>query len=111
MATSDILTPPDWRTIDIDYDTMVAKYREERDKRTQKRGIGQYQHVHNSPLQPMTDDPFVKPGFKRDPVEVEHDIVIAGGGVGGLVMASCLVKAGFKSILIIEKGGDFGGVW
>ncbi|KAH6976551.1 phenylacetone monooxygenase [Ilyonectria sp. MPI-CAGE-AT-0026] len=111
MATSDVLTPPDWRTIDIDYDNMVAKYREERDKRTQKRGIGQYHHAHNSPLQPMTDDPFVEPGFKRDPVEVEHDIVIAGGGVGGLVMASRLVKAGFKNILIIEKGGNFGGVW
>ncbi|UPL03009.1 hypothetical protein LCI18_013943 [Fusarium solani-melongenae] len=111
MASADMLTPPDWRVIDIDYDAMVSKYQQEREKRTQKGGIDQYQHATTSSLQPMTDDPFVEQRLQRDPVQLEPDIVIAGGGVGGLVMACRLIKEGFKNILIIEKGGNFGGVW
>lgn len=105
--------PPDWREMDVDFDKMTAKYNEERTKRLQKAGVEQYQHVATTKLDvlpEMVDDPFAKP-IVRDPVTEEHDIVIIGGGVGGVIMACRLVKAGFQNIKIVEKGGDFGGVW
>jgi cyclohexanone monooxygenase len=102
----------DWRTLEIDYDTLEARYKEEREKRITENGINQYQHVvETTSLMPLTDDPFVDSNFKRDPVTKKADVVLIGGGVGGLLMACRLVKAGFSNILIIEKGGDFGGVW
>ncbi|KAH7088005.1 phenylacetone monooxygenase [Paraphoma chrysanthemicola] len=93
---------------------MTARYTHERTKRFKKAGMEQYHHVvgsKSSVLPDLVQDQFVEPGFKRDPVTEEHDIVIAGGGVGGIIMACRLVKAGFKNIKIIERGGDFGGVW
>lgn len=106
--------PPNWRDMDVDFEQMVAKYNKERVKRLQRSGIEQYQHVTTTDigvLPEMVDDPFVEPGFQRRPVTEEHDIVIVGGGVGGVIMACRLVKAGFQNIKIVEKAGDFGGVW
>lgn len=110
----EVQAPPDWRDMKVDFEEMTARYNEERLKRIKKAGIEQYQHVIGSKsgvLPDMIDDPFVEPGFKRDPVTEEHDLVIAGGGVGGIIMACRLVKAGFQKIKIIEKAGNFGGVW
>jgi cyclohexanone monooxygenase len=98
----------------VDFEEMTAKYNEERLKRLKKAGNEQYTHISDSKLgvlPDMVDDPFVDPNFKRDPVTENHDIIIAGGGVGGIIMACRLVKAGFQNIKIIEKAGDFGGVW
>ncbi|KAJ4990944.1 flavin-binding monooxygenase-like family protein [Stagonosporopsis vannaccii] len=101
-----------WKSLEVDAERLAAKYKEEREKRLKKDGINQYQHaVESSLLLPMTDDPFADSSFTRDPVTKDVDIVIIGGGVGGLLVACNLVKAGHENILIIEKGGDFGGVW
>lgn len=105
--------PPDWREMPINFEQMTARYNEERLKRLKKAGVEQYQHVANTKLgvlPSMVDDPFSEP-IKRKPVTEEHDIVIIGGGVGGVIMACRLVKAGFQNIKIVEKAGEFGGVW
>jgi cation diffusion facilitator CzcD-associated flavoprotein CzcO len=39
------------------------------------------------------------------------DIVIIGAGISGMVLALEARRAGFDDILILEKGGDFGGTW
>src|SRR5204863_1962674 len=57
------------------------------------------------------DDPYVEPGFTRKPLTDAVDVVIVGGGFGGLLAAARLREAGVKDIRIIEKGGDFGGTW
>ena len=40
-----------------------------------------------------------------------RDVIIVGGGFGGLLMGARLRNAGIKDLRIIEKGGDFGGTW
>ncbi|MGI9170605.1 MAG: flavin-containing monooxygenase, partial [Caulobacteraceae bacterium] len=57
------------------------------------------------------DDPYVGPGFTRAPLTNEIDVVVIGGGFGGLLAAARLREAGVKGIRIVEKGGDFGGTW
>ena len=39
------------------------------------------------------------------------DVVVVGGGFGGMLAAARLREAGVDDIRIIEKGGDFGGTW
>ncbi|KEF54124.1 uncharacterized protein A1O9_09919 [Exophiala aquamarina CBS 119918] len=105
--------PPDWREVDVDFDQMTAKYNDERIRRLQRAGLENYHHVVDtnlSILPEMVGDPFAKPVI-RDPVTEESDIAIIGGGVGGVLMACRLVKAGFQNIKIVEKAGDFGGTW
>ncbi|CAM3605021.1 flavin-containing monooxygenase [Smaragdicoccus niigatensis] len=38
-------------------------------------------------------------------------VVIIGAGVAGITTAVTLQKAGFHDFLVLEKGGDVGGVW
>ena len=39
------------------------------------------------------------------------DVIIIGGGFGGLLAGARLRQAGVQSIRVIEKAGDFGGTW
>ena len=56
------------------------------------------------------EDPYVAP-IEREPLTDEVDVVIIGGGFGGLLAGARLRQAGVDDIRIIEKGGDFGGTW
>ena len=49
--------------------------------------------------------------ISRDPLSDTVDVVIIGGGFGGLLAGARLREAGFDDLRIIEKGGDFGGTW
>ena len=51
------------------------------------------------------DDPYVEPGFVRDPVLEEVEVVVIGGGFGGMLAAARLKDAGIHDVRIIEKGG------
>ncbi len=82
----------------------------ERDKRLREDGNQQYQEV-NGDFSRYVDDPYVEPGFSRDPLEDEVDVVVIGGGFGGLLTGARLKEAGISDVRIIEKGGDFGGTW
>jgi len=57
------------------------------------------------------DDPYVEPGFIRDSLTDEVEVVVIGGGFGGLLAAARLKDAGVRDVRVIEKGGDFGGTW
>ena len=59
----------------------------------------------------ISTTPHVDPGFTRKPLTDAVDVVIVGGGFGGLLAAARLRESGVKDIRIIEKGGDFGGTW
>ena len=57
------------------------------------------------------DDPYVEPGFTREPLTDEVEVVVIGGGFGGLLAGARLRQAGVESIRMIDPAGDFGGTW
>ena len=57
------------------------------------------------------DDPWADPGFAREPVSEETEVVIVGGGFGGLLCGARLRAAGITDFRIVEKAADFGGTW
>jgi cyclohexanone monooxygenase len=94
----------------FDPEALKARYREERDKRLREEGNDQYQDVSGA-FAHYLDDPYVAPGFNRAPLSDEVEVVVVGGGFGGLLAAARLREAGVADIRVIEKGGDFGGTW
>ena len=94
----------------FDPDALRAKYREERDKRLRDDGNEQYVQVSGK-FAHFVGDPYVEPGFAREPLTDEVEVVIIGGGFGGLLAGARLREAGVEDLRIIEKGGDFGGTW
>ena len=97
---------------DLDFDPVAlkAKYLQERDKRIREDGNEQYVEV-TAEFSHYIDDPYVDPGFTREPLHDEVEVAIIGGGFGGLLMAARLREAGFEDIRMIERAGDFGGTW
>ena len=96
--------------IDFNPDALLNKYLSERDKRLRPDGFEQYIEV-KAEFSRYVEDPYVKPGFTRDPVFDEVEFAIIGGGFGGLLMGARLREAGFKSLRVVENAGDFGGTW
>src|SRR3954466_9828669 len=96
--------------VDFDPDVLREKYREERDKRVRPDGNEQYVEV-KAEFSQYVDDPYVEPGFTREPLFDEVDVAIVGGGFGGLLMGARLREAGFERIRLVEKAGDVGGTW
>ncbi len=96
--------------IDFDPEALRARYLEERDKRLRADGNEQYIETKGD-FSRYVDDPFVDPGFKREPINDSVDAVIIGGGFGGLLAGARLHEAEVDKIRIIEKAGDFGGTW
>jgi cation diffusion facilitator CzcD-associated flavoprotein CzcO len=97
-------------TLDFDPEALRAKYREERDRRVRADGSQQYVEVQGD-FSRYIDDPYVDPGFTREPVNDDVGVLIIGGGFGGLLAGARLREAGVQDIRMIEKGGDFGGTW
>ena len=100
----------EYSNLGFDPDKLRAKYQTERDKRIRPEGNAQYVEV-NGEFAHFVDDPYVEPGFTREPLTDEVEIVIIGGGFGGLMAGARFREAGMKDIRIIEAGGDFGGTW
>ena len=100
------------QTPDLGFDPNVLreKYRLERDKRLRAEGSDQYQEVSGD-FSHYVDDPYVQTPISRAPLTDTMDVVVIGGGFGGLIAAARLREAGVEKIRIIEKGGDFGGTW
>jgi cyclohexanone monooxygenase len=90
---------------------LKQKYLAERDRRLARgEGVEQYTLLDGK-LSRYLVDPWVDPGFTRDSVEEDTEVVIVGGGYGAQVVAVRLIEQGVKSFRIIEKAGDFGGTW
>lgn len=97
-------------TLDFDPDALRERYRVERDKRLREDGNDQYVEMAGD-FARYLDDPYVEPGFHREPLTDEVDVIVIGGGFGGLLAASRLREGGVQDVRMIEKGGDFGGTW
>ena len=110
QTTGSIYRPKTPAELGFDPDQLRDKYRSERDKRLRPDGREQYREI-GAQFSHFIDDPYVDPGFTRAPLLDEVEVIIIGGGFGGLLAGARLREAGVKSIRIIEKGGDFGGTW
>ncbi|SMQ48755.1 unnamed protein product [Zymoseptoria tritici ST99CH_3D7] len=132
MATADVLQKvdllgpqPEQVNLQADFEKSEAplpaldpvklkeRYIAERDKRLENGGgINQYKLIDDGgEFSHYLTDPWVEPGFKRDPISEQVDAVIIGGGYGAQLVAVRLIEAGVKNIRLIEKAGDFGGTW
>ena len=94
----------------VDLYAVRAKYRSERDKRLRDDGNEQYQEVTGD-FAYFVDDPYIDEVVQRGPEKRDVDVVIIGGGFGGMLAAVRLKQQGIDDVVIIEKGGDFGGTW
>ncbi len=111
MTASDQATLPADRASDAAFDAeaLRQKYREERDKRLRSDGNDQYIDIAQD-FAAFLDDPHTRP-TAREPLFDETQVIVIGGGFGGLLAGARLRQAGFADIRIVEKGGDFGGTW
>ncbi len=103
-------TAPDGTILDFDPDALRARYQAERDKRVREDGNAQYIEVEGQ-FRHFVDDHYVEPGFTREPLTDDVDLLIIGGGFGGLLMGARAREAGIQNIRVVEAGGDFGGTW
>jgi len=94
----------------IDRDALRERYQLERNKRIRPEHRNQYAEVKDA-LTMLNQDPYAPVAVKRDARHEEADVVIIGGGFGGLLAAVRLRQAGVSDIRIIESGSDFGGTW
>jgi len=95
---------------DFDPDDLAKKYRIERDKRLRQDGNDQYQEVSGE-FSYFAEDPYISTELEREPFKDEVEVLIIGGGFGGMLAAVRLKEAGIDNFRIIEKGGNFGGTW
>ncbi len=102
--------PRETEDLGFNPDVLREKYRIERDKRLRSEGNEQYQQVIGD-FTRYVDDPYIDAPIERDALADVVDVVIIGGGFGGLIAGARLREAGLARIRIIEKGGDFGGTW
>ncbi|MEE4361001.1 MAG: NAD(P)/FAD-dependent oxidoreductase [Pseudomonadales bacterium] len=94
----------------FDPDALREKYRIERDKRLRSDGNAQYLEVKGD-FAHYVDDPYVDAPIEREPLQDAVNVLIIGGGFGGLLAGARLTEAGITGIRMVEKGGDFGGTW
>jgi cation diffusion facilitator CzcD-associated flavoprotein CzcO len=94
----------------VSVDELREKYRLEREKRLRPDGVAQYKELKGD-YAAFDRDPYVEPGFTRDSIVAETEVVIVGGGFAGMLTAINLTRHGIRDFRIVEKAGDFGGTW
>src|ERR1700759_3695486 len=99
----------DGEELGFDPAALKAKYLAERDKRLRADANEQYVKIDGQ-FAHYLEDPYVAP-IVREPLTDDVEVVVIGGGFGGLLAGARLRQAGVQNIRMIEKGGDFGGTW
>ncbi|MGF0116987.1 flavin-containing monooxygenase [Promicromonospora sp. Marseille-Q5078] len=93
----------------IDPDALREKYRTERDRRIRPDGLAQYVRAAGE-FGYYAKDPYT-PRTEREPLTDRVEVLVVGGGFGGLLTGARLREAGFESIRMMDEAGDFGGTW
>jgi cation diffusion facilitator CzcD-associated flavoprotein CzcO len=94
----------------IDLDALKARYRQERDRRLRPDGDDQYIEIAGAHAH-FERDPWAGEAHRREPLREDADVVVIGGGFGGLLVGARLRQLGVEDVRIVEKGVDFGGTW
>ncbi|MFE6164393.1 flavin-containing monooxygenase [Streptomyces sp. NPDC056486] len=90
--------------------TLRQRYRLERERRVRPDGAGQY-HAAEAEFGYYAADPYAGEPAGRDPLHDTVDVVVVGGGFGGILAGARMRQQGVQHVRIVEKGGDFGGTW
>ncbi|NRH33641.1 NAD(P)/FAD-dependent oxidoreductase [Rhodococcus sp. MS13] len=96
--------------VDFDYAELLARYDEERDARLARptsRSKGADAHDEEAL---RTWDPYA-PRIDREGVDLDLDVVVLGGGFGGITAGKWLKEQGIDNFRIVEQASDFGGTW
>src|ERR1700722_20026171 len=101
---------PTTEELGFDPGLLRERYAAERAKRLRADGNRQYREITGQ-FEHFNADPYVEPGFTRDSQHEDLEVVIIGGGFGGMLAAVRLQEVGIYNFRIIEKAGDFGGTW
>ena len=101
---------PELDALGFDPGALRAKYREERDKRLRDDGNEQYVEMAGK-FAHYLEDPYIDDPIDRDPLTDEVEVLVIGGGFGGLLAGARLRDVGIDDLRIVEKGADFGGTW
>ena len=92
----------------FDPNALKAKYRAERDKRL--RGDANEQYVEMAgKFAHYREDPYVEQIIERAPLSDEKDVVVIGGGFGGLLAGGRMRDGGCRELRLVGKGGAFCG--
>lgn len=94
---------------DHDLDLLRAKYAAERDRRIRPDGATQYRRAAGA-FGYYATDPYTE-RIEREPLTDSVDVLVVGGGFGGLLTGARLRQAGFDDIRMMDEAGDFGGTW
>jgi cyclohexanone monooxygenase len=101
---------PTAEELGFDPGALREKYAAERAKRLRGDANSQYQEITGQ-FAHYNEDHYVEPGFTRAALQEEIDVLIVGGGFGGMLAAVRMQEAGITNFRIVEKAGDFGGTW
>ena len=91
-----------------DRDAIRERYRTEREQRAAV-GDRRYRDPGDGFAHLLADPYGEAPA--RAPLEDEVDVLIVGGGFGGLLVAARMREAGAAKVRIVESASDFGGTW
>jgi cyclohexanone monooxygenase len=93
----------------LDLDALRERYRIERLRRTPGEGDRQYHDVADG-FTRFLSDPSAE-AATREPLTDTVDVLVVGGGFGGLLTAARMREAGVEKVRIVEAGSDVGGTW
>ncbi len=92
-----------------DATSLHERVRAERDRRMAASAERQYRDMA-ADFPHLLADPNAEP-MPRAPVDDAVDVLVVGGGFGGLLACARLREAGADRVRIVEAGGDVGGTW
>jgi cyclohexanone monooxygenase len=95
----------------MDLERLRAKYREERDRRVREDGIEQYVLADGAFAEHYNGDPYAPEIVERAPLLDVVQVLVVGGGFGGMLAAAALIEEGVTDLRIVEHASDFGGTW
>lgn len=104
MPPSDATSPAP-----VDLDSLRQRYRAERDRRAATLEARQYRDIEDG-FAHLAADPYAAI-VPREPLFDTVDVIVVGGGFGGLLAATRLREAGVQRVRIVEAGSDVGGTW
>lgn len=96
--------------VDFDPKAIKRRYDLERDTRLRPDANRQFVEV-TAEFAHYVDDPYAEADPSRQKLTEDVQVVVIGGGFGGLLTAAYLRENGIEDIRIIDKAGDFGGTW